>query len=226
MEHQLWKALVALLAQFGQPRFDPREDFHDQLIAQVWYGAVTHDRPVCWACQPRRGPPHRRRRRLPSGPPRSRRLRSGPVRELPARLEARVIAPQGPGVYGMIDGKPRPVGGCSQDRPAGYGRAAAGQAKGYQRHALVNPQGAVACWRVAPVNTDERVMARRLIRAAPEAVPGYVVTDSNYDPNPLPAQCQARPGGRLRPVNRRRYGPATATATASRRRVACGARSC
>jgi Transposase DDE domain len=207
MEHQLWKAIVALLAEFGKPRFDPREDFNDHEIVQVWYWAVIHDRPVCWACQRRHWPPHLRRGRLPADSTMSKRLRRGTVRDLLARLEARVIAPKGPGVYWMIDGKPLPVGGCSKDRQAGYGRAAGGKAKGYKLHALVNPHGAVAGWRVAPMNTDERAVARRLIKAAPETVQGYVVTDRNYDSNPLHAQCEARPGGRLQLVNRRRYGP-------------------
>src|SRR5438552_2944006 len=78
---------------------------------------------------------------------------------------------------------------------------------GRVRHALVNPRGDRGGWRLAPMNTDERVMAARLVKAAPEQVQGYVVTDSNYDSNPLHALCEARPAGRLQLVNRRRYGP-------------------
>jgi hypothetical protein len=109
----------------------------------------------------------------------SRRLRRPSVRALLAQRERRVLAPKEPGLYWMIDGKPLPLGGCSKDRQAGYGRAAAGKAKGYKLHARVNPKGAVAGWRMTPRNSDERVLAGRLIKAAPEEVQGYVVTDSN-----------------------------------------------
>src|SRR5690242_7848308 len=109
----------------------------------------------------------------------SRRLRRPPVRALLAALEERVVRPTAPGLYWMVDGKPLPVGGCSKDRQAGYGRAAGGKAKGYKVHAIVGGGGAVAAWRLAPMNKDERVMAARLLRGRP-AIQGYLVADSNY----------------------------------------------
>lgn len=208
MEHQLWKAIGALLTEFGKPRCDAREDFTDHDIVRVWYWAVVHDRPTSWALGPRHWPPHLRRGlRLPSGGTMSKRLRRPTVVALLARLEERVLRPKGPGVYWMIDGKALPIGGGSQDRQAGYGKAAGGKAKGYKLHALVNPRGAVAGGRVAPMNTDERVMAARLVKAAPPEVQGYGVTERNYDSNPLHAVGAARPAGPLQLVNRRRSGP-------------------
>jgi Transposase DDE domain len=206
MEHQLWKEIVRLLQELDKPRPKAAQEFSDEAIVKVWYWAVLHDRPVRWACQRRNWPIHLRKQPLPSESWMSRRLRRDSVRALLAQLERRVVAPKEPGLYWMIDGKPLPIGGCSKDRQAGYGRAAAGKAKGYKLHALVNPQGEVAGWRVAPMNADERVMAKRLLKAAPEEVQGYVVTDSNYDSNPLHAVCEARPAGRLQLVNRRRGG--------------------
>src|SRR5262249_12321218 len=156
------------LAEFGQPRFDPREDFTDHDSVRVWYWAVVHDRPTSWALCPGHWPPHLRRGlRLPSGGTMSKRLRRPTVVALLARLEERVLRRGEPGLYWMIDGKPVGIGGGSKDRQAGYGRAAGGKAKGYQLHALVNPRGAGAGGRVAPMNTDERVMAARLVKAAP-----------------------------------------------------------
>jgi hypothetical protein len=207
MEHQLWKEIVRLLGELDKPRRTARQQFSDEDIVRVWYWAVIHDRPVCWACQRGHWPLHLRRQPLPSASSMSRRLRTASVRALLAQLEQRVLAPKEPGLYWMIDGKPLPIGGCSKDRQAGYGRATRGKAKGYKLHALVNPQGDIAGWRVAPMNVDERVMAARLIRTAPAEVQGYVVTDSNYDSNPLHAVCETRPAGRLQLVNRRRYGP-------------------
>ena len=132
----------------------------------------------------------------------SKRLRTASVVALLEALERRVVAPQKPGLFWMIDGKPLPIGGCSTDRQAGYGRAAGCKAKGYKVHAVVGADGSVASWRVAPMNKDERVMAERMLRVAP--IQGYLVADSNYDSNKLHAVCGCRDSLQL--VTRRRYG--------------------
>jgi hypothetical protein len=208
MEHQLWKAIVALLLTLGTPRTPARFDFSDEDIVKVYYWAVIHDRPTSWACRRENWAPHLRRRLLPSPATMSRRLRSPRVVGLLDALERRVTAPKTPGLFWMIDGKPLVIGGCSKDRQAGYGRAAGGKAKGYKLHALVGADGSLAAWRVAPMNKDERVMAQRLLKAAP-AVQGYVVTDANYDSNKLHALCDRR--GDLQLVTPRRYGPGNGT---------------
>jgi hypothetical protein len=207
MEHQLWKSIVAVLRGLDKPRAPHRFDFSDQDIVAVYYWSVIHDRPTSWACRPEHWPIHLRRRPLPSQPTMSRRLRSKSVVALLDALERRVTAPTGPGVFWMIDGKPLTVGGCSKDRQAGYGQAAGCMAKGYKLHALVNPRGALACWRLAPMNTDERAMAERLVRSAPPEVAGYLLGDANYDSNPLHRHCAAR--GDLQLVTPRRRGPGT-----------------
>jgi hypothetical protein len=209
MEHQLWTAIIAVLADLGKPRFSPHEDYTDHDIVKVWYWSVIHDRPTAWAVQRRHWPPHRRRGlALPSEGTMSRRLATAAVRDLLGRLEARVARPTAPGLYWMIDGKPLVIGGCSKDRQAGYGRAAGGKAKGYKVHAIVAPDGAIAAWRLAPMNVDERVMAERLLRARPP-IHGYLVADRNYDSNPLHAACAAL--GDVQLVARRRYGPGRGT---------------
>jgi hypothetical protein len=208
MEHQLWKAIVALLDQLDKPRPSTRFDFADEEIVKTYYGAVIHDRPSCWACRKRNCPIHLRKRPLPSPATLSRRLRSTSVRTLLDALldalERRVTTPKEPGLFWMIDGKPLPIGGCSKDRQAGYGRAAGGKAKGYKLHALRGADGSLAAWRIAPMNTDERVMAERLLKAAPAEVLGYVAADANYDSNNLHRLCDQR--GDLPLVTPRRYG--------------------
>ena len=82
-------------------------------------------------------------------------------------------------------------------------------AKGYKLHALVGSDDTVAAWRVAPMNKDERVMAERLLQAAPPEVVGYVTADSNYDSNKLHQIGDDR--GNLQLVVRRRYGPEKGT---------------
>jgi len=202
MEHQLWKAIVAALMTLDKPRTPAAWDFSDEDIVKVYYWAVIHDRAVSWACAAQHWPVHGRRRPLPSQTTMSRRLRTPSVIALLNALERRVVAPKEPGLFWIIDGKPLPIGGCSKDRQAGYGRAANCKAKGYKMHVIVDSEGAVASWRLAPMNKDERVMAERMLKTAP--IQGYVVADSNYDSNKLHEVCQSRP--QLQLVTRRRYG--------------------
>jgi hypothetical protein len=207
MEHQLWKSIVALLPSLSKPRKRRTNDFTDHDIVRVYYWAVIHDRTQDWACQKAHWPIYQRRQPLPSPGTLSRRLRTPAVIALLDALEQRVVAPQEPGLFWMIDGKPLVIGGCSKDRQAGYGRAANSKAKGYKIHAIVDPTGAIACWRLAPMNKDERVMAERMLKVAP--IQGYMVADSNYDSNKLHAVCDQR--DQLQLVTRRRYGPGHGT---------------
>src|SRR5205085_672131 len=100
------------------PRSTPAFDFSDEDIVKVFYWAVIHDRPVSWAVQPGHWPIHLRKRRPPSNTTMSRRLRTPAVRALLNALEQRVIAPQKPGLFWMIDGKPLTISGCSKDKQA------------------------------------------------------------------------------------------------------------
>jgi hypothetical protein len=210
MELQLWQSLLAVLMTLDKPVTPVRFAFTDEDIVKVHYWSVLHEKPAAWACQMKNWPIWRRRRAcgpLPSEATVSRRLRTPSVRQLLYHLEQRVIAPQQPGLYWIIDGKPLVIGNCSKDRQAGYGRAAGGKGKGYKIHAIVDPHDGVAAWRLAPMNTDERVMAERLLRAA--SIQGYLVADSNYDSNKLHQLCDELSATRnpLHLIVRRRYGP-------------------
>lgn len=207
MEHQLWKSILAVVASISKVRKSTRWDYSDQEIVAVYYWAVIHDRPVSWACAAANWPIHLRRKNRPSPSTMSRRLCSPSVLALLAALERRVVAPQQPGLFWMLDGKPLPIGGCTKDRQAGYGRAAGGMAKGYKIHALVGSDASIASWRVAPMNKDERVMGARMLKTA--EIQGYVVADSNYDSNKLHAICDQR--DQLQLVTKRRYGPGNST---------------
>ncbi len=201
MEHQLWYAFEQRLRALST-RFNPHCRFQDPDIVRVFYWAVLHDRPTAWACDPANWPLHARKKRLPSPSVMSRRLRSPSVRDLLRRLERDALGPPGDApLLWLVDGKGLPIGGCSKDRQAGYGKAAGGKAKGYKLHALVGSDGSVPIWRVAPMNKDERVMARRMVRQA--QIQGYLVGDSNFDDNALHDICLAK--GALQLVTRRRY---------------------
>ena len=207
MEYALWKAVVEVLTGLPQRRRSARQAFGDCEIAAVYFWAVVHDRPVSWACCPVNWPIHRRRHHLPSSATMSRRLRTASVLTLLQALERHVGAPREGVMFWMVDGKPLPIGGCSKDRQAGYGRAAGGKAKGYKIHVIAAADGSIAAWRLAPMNKDERVMAGRMLKSTP--LGGYLVADANYDSNPLHAICDKQ--GDLQLVTPRRYGPGRGT---------------
>jgi hypothetical protein len=202
MERQLWKLIVGILASLDKPRNRRFFEFDDETIVKVWYWSVIHDRPVSWACRRVNWPLDLRKRLLPSSTTMSRRLRTVTVRALLDALEKRVVVPQQPGMFWMIDGKPLVISGCSKDRQAGYGRAVGGNAKGYKLHTLMNAQGEIAAWRVTPMHQSELVMAQRLIGSA--TVQGYIVGDAHFDTNPLHAFCAAQ--GQLQLITPRRFG--------------------
>jgi hypothetical protein len=201
MEHQLWKRIVAILTSLDKRRKTTAFRFSDEDIVKVYYWAVIHDRPVSWACQGKHWPIYRRKWPLPSSTTMSRRLRSASVVSLLNTLERRVTAPQKPGLFWMVDGKPLVIGGCSKDRQAGYGRAASGKAKGYKIHAIIGSDGSIANWRLAPMNKDERVMAARLVPSA--SIQGYLIADSNYESNSLHDLCDQV--GEMQLITQRRY---------------------
>jgi hypothetical protein len=76
MEHQLWKAIVALLRGLDKPVAPAALAFSDEGVVAVYYRAVLHGRPTSWACLRRNWPIRLRHRPPPSQPTMSRRLRS------------------------------------------------------------------------------------------------------------------------------------------------------
>jgi len=188
VETQLWMSIIAVMNTIDKPRTSVRCDFTHEDIVRVWFWSVIHDRPVSWSCHRLNWPIHLRRRKLPASSTMSRRLRSKSVKDLIKLIEKETLQKQDePSCFWMIDGKPLPISSISKDRQAGYGRAARGKANGYKLHAIVCGDGCFAAWRIAPMNKDERVMAKRLVREA--GISGYLVGDGNYDSNPLHEVC-------------------------------------
>lgn len=206
MERELFRAIKAGLRRLGRRRKNRRFAYTDAAIVEVYYWGVINDRPVLWACRAGHWPPGLRRGPLPSQPCASRRLRTPGVERLVRRLEHLVLrrGRRSPLVC-VIDGKPLPIAGHSRDPHAGYGRAARGKAKGYKVHALVDLDGTVWSWRLAPMNADERRIGLRLARELPG--PCYLLADANYDSNTLFARAWARGAQMVVP---RRYGPGRA----------------
>ena len=203
MEHQVWKQIIASLTSLSKRHESARYRFSSSDIVRVILWAVLHDRPISWATDRRNWPIYDRRRALPSNTTVSRRYRSSDVQTLLKQLESLVLRSNGnSSLVSFIDGKSLPIGGCTKDKQAGYGRSASGMAKGYKLHALISLNGSLLSWRLSPMNTNERRMARRLLRDSGHQ--GYVLGDGNYDSNPLHAI--ASEVGQMQLISPRRKG--------------------
>lgn len=202
MDRNVWKVVAWTVRRHAGNR-GGRQTYADADIVLIFLWAVLHDRPVCWACRRQSWPIWEHRRRLPWPSTMTRRLRTDAVRGLLEACEdlARRRLGAGDTVF-AIDGKPLPIGGSSGDPDAGYGRAAGGKAKGYKLHAIVGTSGAIWAWDVRPMNVDERVVARGLVRRAP--IHDVLLGDRNYDSNRL-YDIAGRRGIQL--LTHRKYGP-------------------
>jgi hypothetical protein len=185
MERELWPVLYrtvrAVAADFAQKYVQiPGWVI---LLTVVW--AALHDRPMNWACQKENWKSTRLRLpRLPSPATLSRRADSVGVGLLWHAVQERLRAANPPASWlSFLDGKPLPVGGCSKDPDARYGRGAGKMDKGYKLHAVWSNGVLPEAWEVTPLNTAETVVARRLIPQLPSG--GYLLADGDYDVNAL-----------------------------------------
>lgn len=183
MERGLFRRIGRTLRSLGSRRDNGRYRYTDAGILAVYLWAALHDRPVSWACDEANWSPGMRRGPLPSASAVSRRMRGVSMRRLMHRLERRLVSSGRWVLVASIDGKPMPIAWHSGDRQAGVGRGVGGLAKGYKLHAVIDLGGRMLAWRVAPMNIDEREMARRLLRDLGHE--GYLLADGNYDSNKL-----------------------------------------
>jgi len=189
-EQDRWKRLYAGVCTTGGGHPTLRHTHPDSLIVGVFLWAALNERPVYWACQKSHWPAAIRPRVLPSQACMSRRLRSCPVLALLERAYAALREALPAGMLKFIDAKPLPVGGCSKDRDALYGRAAGGKAKGYKFYAVVDAQsGVVEAWRLGPMSYAEQNAATHLLPHLPAQC--LTVGDKVYDSMRLYDQAQA-----------------------------------
>ncbi len=202
MERSIFLAIKIALRTLGRRRKNGRFGYTDGAILEVYLWGVLNGRTAKWACDPVNWPKGMHRGRLVNPSTLSRRMRTDSIGQLIERLREKLEASGQSECVAVIDGKPLPIGPHSHDKQAGYGRAASGKATGYKLHAIVTPLGRVLRWRVAPMNFDERTMARRMLETLDHQ--GYLLADANYDSNKLFELAHARGVQMIAP---RRYGP-------------------
>jgi len=199
MERERWLQVYQLLRQLDSGKC--RGIFTAAAILGVCFWAVIHDRPVCWACCARNWPRGLWLGSLPSQATMSRRLRDARVLELQQRVEEQLRTwHKLDSPIKCIDAKPLPVGGCSKDRQASWGRGARGWAKGYKLYAIWGDRDLPHVWRVAAMGQSEQSMAEIMI---PELTGGGVLLgDKLYDINKL-YDASARVGYQLLAARKR-----------------------
>jgi hypothetical protein len=185
MEHELWPILYrtvrAVAADFSQKYVQ----IPGWVVLLTFLWAALHDRPVSWACDKDNWKSTRLRLpRVPSPATISRRADRIGLGLLWRAVQERLRADNPPAAWlSFIDGKPLPVGGCTKDRDARYGRGAGTMDKGYKLHTVWSNGVLPEAWEVTPLNTAETVVARRLIPQLQGT--GYLLADGDYDVNVL-----------------------------------------
>jgi hypothetical protein len=180
MERELWPPLYHLLRDAAKDFRQKYVQYQPWVLVALMLWAALHDRPVSWACQRRHWStttlkPHH----LPSPSVLSRRLDSVGVGLLWRALEQRLRDTGQPALVAFADGKPLPVGGCSKDPDARFGRGAGCTAKGYKLHALWSTRPVPEAWDVTPLSGNEKAVAAALVEQLTAG--GYLLGDGNYD---------------------------------------------
>jgi hypothetical protein len=191
MERELWPRLYRLLLEVARDFSQKYVQYQPWVLVAVQLWAALHDRTRSWACQPRHwGTTRLRPGRLPSPAVLSRRADGVAVGLVWRALEARLRAAGDPALVAFVDGKPLPVGGCSKDPDARFGRAAGHVGRGYKLHAVWSTRPVPEAWEVTPLSGDEKAAAGRLVGQLGHG--GYLLADGNYDASHLYDAAAAR----------------------------------
>lgn len=180
MERELWPLLYRALRAVSAHDHQPQVQYQPWEIVAVLLWAALHDRPRCWACDPRHWDTTDLRADQPPSPATvSRRARSARVLDLLDRLGAHLRGGGPPGWTLMVDGKPLPVGKCSKDPDALPNQ----HGKGYKLHTVWGFRCGPEAWAVTAVNEYEGTVAERLIGAL--LGKGVLLGDKGYDASRL-----------------------------------------
>jgi hypothetical protein len=187
MERELFVLFLRVVDRAAGSRRRPRKcSFTDRDVLSVWVWAVLHDRPISWAVKRSNWPWHDRTRSIPSGATMSRRLRSASVQELYKRVMLALrIESRHEQMILILDAKPLPLSGHSEDPDVGFGRAASCFARGYKLHAIMDYQGNCHARLLKPMNASESTVACELLDQLRVPQGTLLLADGAYDSNEL-----------------------------------------
>jgi hypothetical protein len=189
MERNLWTQSYEALMALTHPAPARKVSHSDRWVVLTHLWAAVHDRPTAWATRAEHWPDDLRPLRLPSQPTMSRRLRTAAVSALLTALLRHYRGDPRAAWVKYLDGKPLPVGDCSKDPDARWGRGPGRFYKGYKLHAVWGTAAVPLAWEVRPANAGEPTTARLLVNRLGG---GYLVGDASYDSNPLAGQAGRR----------------------------------
>lgn len=189
MEDELWRLLYPLVIEQDKRRVRKKKVvYSDAWILLVFFWAVLHDRPICWACRAKSWPADQRWRTLPSASTMSHRMRTVSLLNLLTQLLLALGETRETSLLRIVDAKPLPVGGFSKDADARWGQAVDAKAKGYKMFTIWGRGNPVPeQWRLGSMNWPEPKVAADMIVALSSG--GYLLGDSLYDTNPLHELC-------------------------------------
>lgn len=220
MDRRMWQIVTRTVVAVNRaiPQVGRRPQYSDVQIVRMYFWAVWHDRPMCWACEALHYNRLFHPRRLPSVSQFSRRLRTGRVERIVQETSRRLAQQPEPQTVMFMDGKALPVSESTQDPDARTGRGNGMFSRGYKLHALGSENGGIPAFCVRPLNEHEIPIA--VEKLAPHVAPqALVLADGNYDGNRLYQAVHDRGAWLLTPL---RGGAITKT----RRKRVCLARWC
>lgn len=187
MERECWAELSAAISQVDACwRESSRVQHRTAWILRVHLWAALHDRPVSWACKKQNWSPPTRPAQLPDQSTMSRRMRSDFAKQFEAFRDAVARQLAGSACSSLLkrmDGKALPVAAHSKDPDARWGRGAGQSSKGYKLHVIRSQKAMPEQWAVTPLDVDERIVARRMIKRLQGG--GYLLCDAMYDASDL-----------------------------------------
>jgi len=196
MQVRRWSEVYRIVAHVASELPPGSRRFPDKVIVLTLLWAAFNHRPISWATRRPNWPVWMQRLlpRVPTSTTMSRRLRRESIRMFLNRLLEAVQGTLPISLVRVVDGTALEIRGHSKDRQAGYGYSCGRKAKGYKLHVLLNSSGGVVDWRIAPMQTNEKLMARRMLLRVDGIA--YLVADNNYDSRALHAIVTAK-GGQL-----------------------------
>ena len=184
MERELWPILYRELRDCAKDFRQKYVQIQPWVLVAVHLWAILHDRTIEWASDPANwGGTRLRPWRLPSPSTMSRRAYAVSVGLLWRALEGRLRDRCEPALVAFLDGKPLPVGGCSKDKDAGYGRGAGTMDRGYKLHTVWSSRALPEAWDVTSLKVGETTVAAELFGRLCGG--GYMLADGNYDSSKL-----------------------------------------
>jgi len=179
-EQDRWKRIYRQVCEAAGIDHNTRHIHSDGLIVGVLLWSALNDRPVSWGCVRIHWPGPIRPPALPSQACMSRRLRTLAVAAVLERSYGQLRDQLPSGLLKYIDAKPLPVGGCTKDTEALYGRAASCKARGYKLFALQDAAAGVAdVWLLGAMNWSEQKVANVLLERL--RGPALIIGDGEYD---------------------------------------------